>query len=73
MLSPAQCRAARALLGWDQAELAKKAGVAPNTVLDFETEARDTQEASKAKIGAALERGGIEFTARDGVKRRRRL
>ena len=36
MISPRQCRAARAWLGWTQRELAEKAGVDMQTVMHFE-------------------------------------
>lgn len=35
-ISPRQCRAARAWLGWTQRELAKYAGVDMQTVMNFE-------------------------------------
>ena len=35
-VAPAQIRAARALLGWNQQELARRANVAASTVADFE-------------------------------------
>ena len=37
MLTPIQIRMARAALGWGVRDLAKKAGLAPNTVSRFET------------------------------------
>ena len=33
---PGQVRAARALLGWSQEELARKAGMSPRTILNLE-------------------------------------
>ena len=36
MLTPIQIRMARAALGWGVRDLAKKAGLAPNTVSRFE-------------------------------------
>jgi DNA-binding XRE family transcriptional regulator len=36
-ISPAQCRAARGLIGINQAQLAKRASVARNTIIEFET------------------------------------
>lgn len=40
VLSPAQCRAARALLGWSQDQLKEASGVAKVTIADFERGAR---------------------------------
>ena len=70
-ISPAQCRAARALPDWKQETLATKAGVALKTVRDFENERRVPRNAMRVAIQQALEQGGIEFTANDGVRRAR--
>ncbi len=37
MITPAQCRAARGLIGWNQGQLAEAANVARQTINDFET------------------------------------
>ena len=37
MISPAQIRAARALIGWKREELRKRSGVSLSTISDFET------------------------------------
>lgn len=58
---PAQCRAARAMLGWSQQELSKRASVARATVADFEREVRTPVPNNLAAIQKALEEGGIEF------------
>ncbi|GAA6623091.1 helix-turn-helix domain-containing protein [Scytonema sp. NUACC26] len=63
---PAQCRAARALLGWSQEELSKKANVARATVADFEREARVPVTNNMLAIKEALERGGVEFIYKNG-------
>ncbi len=64
-LSPAQCRAARALLGWSQAVLAENALVAKQTLADFERGARRPYPRTLADIRAALEVAGVEFTNGD--------
>lgn len=61
LVSGAQCRAARALLGWTQAHLAAEAGVARRTVVHFETEQRSLQRRILADITGALEGAGIEL------------
>jgi transcriptional regulator with XRE-family HTH domain len=58
----AQCRAARALIGWSQADLADAAGVTTKTVSDFERGERTPYGRTLADIGAALELARIEFT-----------
>jgi transcriptional regulator with XRE-family HTH domain len=70
--APAQCRAARALLGWSQAELAEASGVATKTIADFEREERVPYERTLNDIRDALEIAAIEFTNGDnpGVRRR---
>lgn len=65
-MTPAQCRAARALLGIEQGHLAESAGVARNTVIDFERGARTPRGASLAAIRAALESAGVEFIPENG-------
>ncbi len=63
-LLPSQCRAARALLNWTQADLAAKAGVAVNTVKFFEMGERTPQEANRKKMRDVLETAGVEFIER---------
>ena len=58
---PEQCRAARAFLNWSQAELAERAGVAKQTLADFERGARTPYPRTLADIKKALEAEGIEF------------
>jgi transcriptional regulator with XRE-family HTH domain len=63
VLIPQQIRAARALLGWSQAQLATTAGVGEMTIKRFETEKGQASGtiASLQRIRAALEEAGVEF------------
>jgi DNA-binding XRE family transcriptional regulator len=61
-MTPAQCRAARGLLNWNQDDLAKASGVSAVTVRNFENEKSAPQRASLQVIRAALEAAGVEFT-----------
>ncbi len=62
-ISPEQCRAARAWLGWTQAELASRAGVGLSSLKDFEKAGpRRTLPAIKSQIQRVLEDAGIVFT-----------
>ncbi|HEV7371825.1 transcriptional regulator [Arenibaculum sp.] len=61
MFTPEQCRAARALLDWSQAELAKRSGVAWSTVKSFEGGKHALLRANRTVIRAAFEAGGIVF------------
>jgi transcriptional regulator with XRE-family HTH domain len=60
--SPTQCRAARALLSWSQAELAQASQVATKTIADYERGNRTPYERTIADIRAALEEAGVQFT-----------
>jgi len=66
-MTPAQCRAARALLDWRQPELAKAAGLGLSTVVDYEKERRKVSEEAITAIEKALEKAGIEFFGETGV------
>ncbi len=65
-MTPAQCRAARALIGMTQPELASAARFGLSTVVDFEKERRVVSDAAIAAIRAALEDAGVEFIAENG-------
>ena len=67
LVSAAQMRAARGLLGWSQATLARAAAMSEPTVKRFETErgARVSADAV-TKLRAALETAGVEFIAENG-------
>jgi DNA-binding XRE family transcriptional regulator len=68
IFSPAQCRAARALLGWSQQDLERASGVAKKTIADFERGARTPFPRTLEDLKEALAASGIEFTeAEDGV------
>jgi transcriptional regulator with XRE-family HTH domain len=66
-MTPAQCRAARALLGITQSQLARAAKLGLSTVVDFEKERRVVSEEAAKAIRIALERAGIEFMGDSGV------
>src|ERR687885_75071 len=66
MLKPAQCRAARTLIGIDQGALAKEAGVSERTVTDFERGERNPQPATLRALAGALERLGVELIEENG-------
>ena len=61
MLPPAQSRAARALIGWSQTDLANASRVSISTIRDYETEKRQPIANNLAAIRAALEAAGIQF------------
>jgi transcriptional regulator with XRE-family HTH domain len=61
MLTPEQCRAARAWLTWSQEDLAQRAKVALSTVRDFEKERREPIANNIDAMQQALEQAGITF------------
>jgi DNA-binding XRE family transcriptional regulator len=58
-LSPRQCRAARAWLGWTQRDLAKHAGVDMLTVLHFEVGQSVPRRATMLAFMTTFQRMGI--------------
>lgn len=65
-MNPAQCRAARALLNMEQAELSEASGIARATVIDFEKGVRSPRPATISAIRAALEAAGVIFVDENG-------
>lgn len=65
-LTPAQCRAARALLDWSQGDLAAESKVATKTLADFERGKRTPYDRTLADIRVALEAAGVEFIPENG-------
>ena len=61
MITSAQCRAARALLGIDQGTLAEAASVSRSVIVDFESSSRKTIKKNIEAITRALEDAGVEF------------
>jgi transcriptional regulator with XRE-family HTH domain len=73
-LSPAQCRAARALLNWSQEDLVAHSKITKKTIADFERGATHPRAQTLAQIHAAFQATGIEFlnAKRPGVRLRAR-
>jgi transcriptional regulator with XRE-family HTH domain len=65
-VSPAQCRAARGLLGWSQSDLSEASKTATKTVADFERGARVPYPRTLEDIREALETAGVEFIDENG-------
>lgn len=67
MISPAQCRAARALLQWSQDDLSNKAEVAKRTIASFEQETHGRlQERIETALEQAFKAAGIELIEQNG-------
>jgi DNA-binding transcriptional regulator YiaG len=67
ILTPGQCRAARAWLNWSAKQLADRAKVHRMTVQRFEAEESSPIAATVQLIRDALEDAGIEFVGEHGV------
>jgi transcriptional regulator with XRE-family HTH domain len=61
MITARQIRAARALLGWTQRELAEAAGLSLAVVNNIEREARDARASTFRKLQSTLEDAGIQL------------
>ena len=74
MITPEQCRAARALLAWTQADAARAAHVNSQTVRDFEQGKKRPQDSTLTVLKQAFEARGVEFTNGDapGVRLHKR-
>jgi transcriptional regulator with XRE-family HTH domain len=59
MLTPAQTRAGRALLGWTQGDLSGRSGVSLATVKNYERGTADIRSSTIGKIEAALREAGV--------------
>jgi transcriptional regulator with XRE-family HTH domain len=67
MITPAQLRAARSLVGWSREVLAKKSGIGAPTIRDFELASSDPKQGTVQKWRIALEAAGVRFIDADDV------
>jgi transcriptional regulator with XRE-family HTH domain len=65
-MTPAQCRAARALIGLSQEDAALAAGVGIQTLIAFENGKRQPYARTLDAIRAALEAAGVIFVPSNG-------
>jgi transcriptional regulator with XRE-family HTH domain len=67
-ITAAQCRAARALLGWSQRDLEARAKVSKKAIADFERGASEPFARTLREIFETLDAAGVQFlNAEDGV------
>ena len=66
-LSPAQGRAARAMLQWGQIELEARSGVPRSSIVSFEREERRPRRATIEGLCRAFEEAGLRFVGDAGV------
>jgi len=67
MITPEQSRAARALLNWKQADLAREACVGIVTVRNFEGAQTTPHQGTRKLLHDAFTKAGIVFIDDDGV------
>jgi predicted transcriptional regulator len=67
VITPRQIRAARALIGWKQVDLAKAAGVSEISIKNVERGATDARGSTLDKIQTALEAAGVEIIPTSGA------
>ncbi|MBI1273978.1 MAG: helix-turn-helix domain-containing protein [Alphaproteobacteria bacterium] len=73
MPSPAQLRAARGLLDWTRADLAKAASISPETIKNIEHGTFRPQESTAEAIVRAFRARDVEFTENEGVQKHKEL
>jgi transcriptional regulator with XRE-family HTH domain len=61
MITGAQIRAARALIGWKQSELAEQSGVSEISIKNIERGATDPRASTLQALQAAFDRAGVVF------------
>ncbi len=66
IITPGQCRGARAVLEWSQEQLATEAGVNRMTIADFEQGKRSPLRNNLVMIRQAFEQQGITFIDDNG-------
>src|SRR4051794_20320666 len=66
MITSAQSRAARGLLGWSQQALADRAGVGIMTIHQLEKDGSQPRRSTLDVVRRALEAAGVEFIDENG-------
>jgi transcriptional regulator with XRE-family HTH domain len=61
MMTGAQIRAARALIGWKQSELAEQSGVSEISIKNIERGATDPRASTLQALQDAFDRAGVVF------------
>lgn len=65
MLSPDQCRAARALLNWTQADLANRVSISAVSIRAFE-KGGEMRDANQKLLRLTFEQAGVVFIPENG-------
>jgi len=67
MITPAQCRAARSLLGWNWGQLAAAAALGIEAAVAFETGQSKSRPSTREKLRRAFEAAGVVFVEPNGL------
>ena len=65
MITPEQCKGARAMLGLSRGEVAKRAHISERTLIDFDRGPRQPYERTIRDVQEALEQAGVVFLPAD--------
>jgi transcriptional regulator with XRE-family HTH domain len=68
MIDHRQIRAARALLNWSQADLARAAQMATSSIKNIESEGATARKETLAQVFQAFDHNGVEFMPGTGVR-----
>lgn len=68
MITAAQCRSARTLLGWSISKLANAASVSDRVIDDFELERRQPEMTTLDAVQRVFEEVGVVFLPGDDVQ-----
>jgi transcriptional regulator with XRE-family HTH domain len=69
-ITTAQIRGARGILNWSQQDLAQRTGISATSIGAIENGQTTPRESTLATIRKTLEKNGIEFVGRQGVRER---
>lgn len=73
VISPAQCRAARGLVGWSPGRVEQEAKLPVGSVERYETGVSAPDPAFTSRVRACLEAAGVDFLGETGVQLRHPL
>lgn len=70
MITTAQIRGARGILGWSQGDLAERTGISATSIGSIENGITQARTSTLEIIQRTFEDAGIEFLASDGIRRK---
>lgn len=70
MITTAQIRGARGILGWSQGDLAERTGISATSIGSIENGLTQPRDSTVQLIQKAFEDSGIEFLPNDGIRKK---